>query len=144
MEHSQQEPEYQLRTLGYRLTPQRQIILETLREMNGHVTPRQIYEVVRQKSSAIDRATIYRTMELFSAIGIVFASQMSGQMVYEMAEEVTHHHLVCRRCGRVQMLDDKHFHELSHHLWEQHKFKADIAHMTISGECGDCAAAAKP
>ena len=47
---------------GFRLTPQRQMILDVLREAGGHCTPEEVYRLVQTKSSAVNRTTVYRTL----------------------------------------------------------------------------------
>jgi len=127
-----------LRDLGYRLTPQRKLIIDVLLHSHGHLTMREILERVQIKAAAVDQATVYRTLELFHKIGFVFSSQMAGQTVYELASAVPHHHLVCRVCHGVQPLDNHHFEHLVSHLLAEHHFQAELAHLTISGVCGQC------
>ncbi|MCA9980397.1 MAG: transcriptional repressor [Anaerolineales bacterium] len=128
----------QLRNNGYRLTPQRQIILEVLHDLGGHLTAGQIYEQVQHRSSAIDRATVYRTLSLLQELHIVHSSRIAGQVYYELADEEPHHHLVCNNCGYIQRLDDHHFRHLVTHLIEEHNFIASMSHLTITGLCGAC------
>ena len=127
-----------LRKEGYRLTPQRQLIIETLHEIGGHATVSHIYEKVQHKSSAIDRATVYRTVHLFQKIGIVATADIAGQTMYEITGAEPHHHLVCRNCKQVITFADHHFHELAEHLLAEHNFRPNINHITIEGTCGYC------
>lgn len=142
--HHQQKPDaaelcQTLRELGYRVTPQRRLLIDVLLASHGHLTVREVYDHVQTKSAAVDQATVYRTLELFHKIGFVFSSQMAGQTVYELASMVPHHHLVCRVCHGVQPLDNHHFEHLVSHLLTEHRFQAELAHLTISGVCGHCA-----
>ena len=65
-------PEWQaeLRARGYRLTPQRQLVLEAVTEL-GHATPEDIVAKVRQVASGINISTVYRTLELLEELGLV-------------------------------------------------------------------------
>jgi Fur family ferric uptake transcriptional regulator len=58
-----------LRERGLRLTPQREMILSTMHEMEGLVTAEAIYAQVQSITSAIDISTVYRTLDLPPAIG---------------------------------------------------------------------------
>lgn len=127
-----------LRKQGYRLTPQRQIILETLQHLGGHLTANQIYDQVQKRASAIDRATVYRTLNLLQEINIIHSSRIAGQIVFEIIGEEPHHHLICENCGVVQRLDDHHFEALTDHLLKEHHFHAQMHHLSISGYCHHC------
>ncbi|HSH05275.1 MAG TPA: Fur family transcriptional regulator [Anaerolineae bacterium] len=138
MSHHTLDFAQQLRQQGYRLTPQRQIIIDTLCHMGGHATINQIYDQVQQQAPAIDRATVYRSIHLFHDLGFVLSAQINGQTVYEIAAAHPHHHLVCEQCHTVIPLADHHFHHLAQHLLEEHGFLAHINHITVPGICADC------
>ena len=70
---------------GHRLTPQRQIILDTLCEMGGHVTVAELYERVHGRFPAIDRSTVYRALDFFGELGLVSAVEVGGAAVFEIA-----------------------------------------------------------
>ena len=127
-----------LRLQGYRLTPQRQMIMEALSRSDGHVSAGDLYEIVHQQSPALDRATVYRTLHFFEGLGMVVSAEINGQTLYEIAHPTPHHHLVCAVCGDIQPLSDSHFTHLATHLLEEHGFEADIAHLTIPGRCQKC------
>ncbi|MFK7804117.1 MAG: Fur family transcriptional regulator [Anaerolineae bacterium] len=131
-----------LRSLGYRFTPQRRVVMDAVQHIQGHFTPQTVCNQINasavNKSTKADQATVYRTLELFQKIGILYSSQVHGQTVFELAGEVPHHHLVCRNCNKVMALDDHHFDHLVQHLYEDHQFKAELAHLTISGLCDHC------
>ncbi|MEM9775298.1 MAG: Fur family transcriptional regulator [Chloroflexota bacterium] len=128
----------ELHSHGYRFTPQRKQIIDVFLDRHGHLTPRDVYDHLEQLSAAIDQATVYRSLEFFSRLGILHTSQIAGQTVFELSQAVTHHHLVCRKCDEVLPLDDHHFDQLVEHLWAEHKFKAELSHVTISGLCSKC------
>jgi Fur family ferric uptake transcriptional regulator len=128
----------QIRDRGYRLTPQRALILDALCSLNGHATVNEVYEQVQAQAPAINRATVYRTLAFFCQLQMVSESQMNGATVYEIIQERPHHHLVCRQCGHVSLLEDHHLTELSQQLTQAHGFAADLNHLTISGVCAGC------
>jgi len=89
-----------VRQQGYRMTPQREMILEAIHGDDGHLTADEIYQKVRAKSPAVNLATIYRTLELLKALRLVTAIDTGeGCVYYELAGEQRHHHLVCKECG---------------------------------------------
>ncbi|MEM8858850.1 MAG: Fur family transcriptional regulator [Chloroflexota bacterium] len=130
-----------LNSLGYRFTPQRKQIMDVFLLNDGHLTVKEVYDHLERDSAAIDQATVYRGLEFFSKLGVLHSSQIGGQNVFELTQAVPHHHLVCRNCEEVMALDDHHFDHLVEHLWEDHHFRAELSHVTISGLCANCAEA---
>lgn len=127
-----------LRRQGYRLTPQREIILDALCAQGRHTTIGELYTTVHATTPKIDLATVYRTMNLFAELGIVVSAEIESQTVYEVAASTPHHHLICRSCGNVTTLSHQHFAQLEVHLNSEHGFLADIDHLTIHGLCAEC------
>ena len=140
MSHNEQDFARRLRELGYRLTPQRQLILDTLCDLGGHATINQIYEQVHARAPAIDKATVYRSIQLFNEHDFVLSGKIHGQTVYEIAAPEPHHHLVCQQCQQVVVLADHHFADLAEHLLKEHGFAANFSHLTITGTCAVCLA----
>ncbi len=134
-----------LRARGHRLTPQRQIILDTLCEMGGHVTVAELYERVHGRYPAIDRSTVYRALDFFVGLGLVGAAEIGGATVYEIAGNedtpgCAHPHLVCRVCGDIDHVPDTAFAAFAARLRADYGFAADLTNLTIPGLCGECSA----
>ena len=84
----------------YKLTPQRQIILQVFVEhQDKHLSAEDVHVIVRQHSSEIGLATVYRTLELFSELEVLQKMDFGdGRSRYEINETSTphhHHHLIC-------------------------------------------------
>jgi Fur family transcriptional regulator, ferric uptake regulator len=128
-----------LRGFGYRITPQREMIIEAFVHYPQHVTAEEIYEQVRQRTRAVNIATVYRTLDLLVEKGLANrAGLQDGRMVYATAHHGPHLHLVCRACGRVIDADNGLFSALDAQLREYYHFAADLGHVTILGLCTDC------
>ncbi len=143
MTHHQISYDQQIRAQGYRLTPQRQIIMDALCAIGDHATVSQVYDRVHATTPSIDRATIYRTLHFFRDLRLVVATEIDGELMYEIAGETPHHHLICRICGAEQDLSDQHLHDLIKHLKQEHGFTAEINHLIIPGICHNCTTATK-
>ena len=88
-----------LRAKGYRLTPQRQLVLDAVTNL-GHATPDEACAWVKERSSAVNISTIYRTLELLEELGLVKHAHLShGAPTYHAAAAPEHVHLICRVCG---------------------------------------------
>jgi Fur family ferric uptake transcriptional regulator len=127
-----------IREQGFRLTPQRQLILDAICEGRGHTAFDEIYARVQAKATAINRATVYRTLHFLCDMGLVVAAEIQGQKVYEIAGERPHHHLVCRACGRVERFDGEMIRDLFDRLEREQQFKVDMDHLVLFGLCQDC------
>ncbi len=128
-----------LQDLGYRLTPQRMMILEAVLESEDHVTAEELYEQVRKKYPHISFSTVYRTMELLRESGFVTQTDLGGGRVqYHPVDKATHHHLICQVCGSVDEVDQDVFSGLQRELRERYNFDATLTHFAIFGRCGRC------
>src|SRR5947209_906072 len=112
-----------LRKKGYRLTPQRHMILSVIQEAKEHLSIDQIAEQVQQRNPYVSLSTIYRTLELLRELGLVRENHLPGEQPrYEIAGGKAHHHLVCRSCRTVLHLDEKLLGDLHEQLQEQYHF----------------------
>ncbi len=127
-----------LKAKGYRLTPQRRVILDILHGEGAHLTADAIYEQVKDKVDGVNRSTVYRTLELLESLGLTVKADIGGSHVYHHAEEGHHHHLKCRNCGKVVELPEEALASLEKSLLEKQGFAADLHHHVITGLCRDC------
>ncbi len=88
-----------------RKTPERFEILNTALACNGHFDADSLYKMLEDKAYHVSRATVYNTIELLCAAGIVRKLLFdTHQARYELAEQ-THSHLVCTQCGEIREID---------------------------------------
>lgn len=128
----------QLRARGYRVTPQRQLVLEAVARL-GHATPEEICAQVQQTARGVNISTIYRTLELLEQIGMVTHTHLGhGAPTYHLATDADHVHLVCRDCGQVTEIGPDNIRPLITALEEQHGFETDVGHLTVFGRCANC------
>lgn len=142
MWQKQQDLGEQIREQGFRMTPQRQMVMDVIWERGGHVTTNEILDAVQQGSPALNSATVYRVLHFLCDLQLITRTEINGQPVYELAQETPHHHLACRLCGQVYDLPDSYFATLAADLLTDYAFQAEINHMAISGICFRCAESA--
>ncbi len=131
-----------LRTKGYRLTPQRQLVLEAVGQL-GHATPEQVLAVVQRKAVGVNVSTVYRTLSLLEELGVVRHTHLGhGPSTFSLAAEQEHVHLVCRDCAGVQELPAELVGDLAVRLAQQQGFVVDIGHTALFGRCATCSPAA--
>ena len=135
----------ELRRQGYRLTPQREMIVEAVAHAGRHVTAEEIHEQVRTRTSAVNVATVYRTLDLLVELGLISRADLgAGKVTYASPIHGPHCHLVCRRCGCVIEANCDVVESLEKQLEEQYGFAAELHHSAVSGLCVDCKSRLSP
>lgn len=128
----------QLRARGYRLTPQRQMVLEAVGEL-GHATPEEIALSVRTTAPAVNISTVYRTLELLEELALVRHTHLGhGAPTYSIARDDDHVHLVCRDCGSVEEVEAALIEDLVGELATKRGFAVDVGHFAVFGRCSGC------
>ena len=132
----------ELRARGYRLTPQRQLVLDAVREL-GHGTPDEIAASVQAKASSVNLSTVYRTLDVLEEVGLVTHTHLGhGAPTYHPADESDHVHLVCTGCGDIIAVPAAAVEPLVGSLRAANGFEVDVTHMAMHGRCAGCADAA--
>jgi len=128
-----------LKELGYRLTPQRMMILSAIEKSDRHISAEEIYSQIVAEYPQLNISTVYRTLELAKRLGLVTETDLGGGRVrYHPAEKGHHHHLVCQECGAITDLDEGLLSSLKSVLLREYKFSADLRHLAIFGRCVNC------
>jgi Fe2+ or Zn2+ uptake regulation protein len=130
----------ELRAEGYRVTPQRAVILETVAHASGHRSAQEVFERARQRLPGLNLATVYRTLETLDRAGLVdLLSTGSQPMRFSLHDPSRPHaHLVCRSCGGVCDIDLDLFTALTHTVASRHGFTLDRDHIVLTGLCEAC------
>jgi Fur family ferric uptake transcriptional regulator len=91
---------------GIRLTAQRRALIETIQETTTHLDAESLLKLARIRDPNIDRATVYRTIELLKRLGMIDEldlMHLNGEKhYYEVKTEKDHLHLACFDCGKIQ------------------------------------------
>jgi len=124
---------------GYRLTPQRMMILSAIESSDDHISAEEIYAQVAAKYPQVNISTVYRTLELLKHLGLVTETDLGeGRVRYHPADKGHHHHLVCTECGAVIDLDESVLSPVKDVLLREYGFIADLRHLAIFGRCTKC------
>lgn len=133
--------QHELREKGLRLTPQRELVLAAVRELD-HATPEEVAERVRLTHPGINLSTVYRNLETLENVGLVQHSHLGhGGATYHAAEVLTHLHLVCGACGAVGDAPIEVAANFVNTLADDYGFKTDVTHFAVYGTCATCAQA---
>ncbi len=127
-----------LRDQGYRLTPQRQLVLRAVEKL-GHATPDEVLAEVHAQSSAVNVSTVYRTLEVLEELGLVRHAHLSDRApTYHSVTDHEHFHLVCRNCHRVVSVGPDVVAPLAERLQKEQGFVIDVGHLAVFGQCVEC------
>ncbi len=130
-----------LKDQGLRMTPQRQLILDVVATMRGHIGVDQVYRQVAARYPDVNITTVYRTLEVLEERGIVRHTHYhDGRSQFERTDEPPHQHLVCKACGHDQETDLSVLEPFTESLREKFGFEADLSHTAIVGYCAACTA----
>ena len=130
--------ETRLREQGFRITPQRQLVLEAVEQLR-HGTPEEILVEVQRTATGVNLSTIYRTLEVLEDVGLVTHAHIGhGAPTYHAVEDEMHIHLVCDRCTSVQSVPAEVASGFVADLERDYGFRTDISHVSIHGLCADC------
>jgi len=130
----------QLGKKGYRLTPQRLMILEQVEAAEGHVSAEEILQRIRARYPNLNISTVYRTLELLKDLALVTETDMGdGRVRFHAIDKGHHHHLVCSVCTQVIDLEEAELKPFSDLLVTRYGFRADLRHLALFGRCQRCA-----
>lgn len=115
------------------------MILSVLQSAATHLTAEEVFQQLDPLGSALNRSTVYRTLERFRDAGIVSETDLGGGVrVYELLAPHPHHHMICRRCNHMLELDDSVVEPMRTAIRDRYGFEARVDHLAIWGVCAGC------
>lgn len=130
-----QEAVKKLKEHNYKLTPQRELILDIMLNQQGYLSVREIYEKVKEVFPQVSIDTVYRNLSLLKDINILNETTIGNNIMYVMRKEIHNHTMKCLNCGQIFELDI-----CPLELWvNQIKDFEIVDHkIEIVGYCKDC------
>jgi Fur family ferric uptake transcriptional regulator len=124
---------------GHSMTSQRRLLLELIRDAEGHIDAKELYRRASARDESIGSATVYRSLNLFKELGIIDERRLGKlRCYYEIKQSPEHQHLVCRGCGKVIEFQNPHFQKLIQAVQREHRFKLTKAELYLEGYCPEC------
>ena len=128
---------------GVRLTAQRRALVEIIQNAGRHLDAGSLLELARQREPSIDRATVYRTIELLKKLRLIDEldlMHLEGEKhFYEVKTKSEHIHLACFSCGRIEEFSSALFERLKAEISEQAGFSIRVTRLEVGGACRACA-----
>lgn len=132
----------ELASRGVRLTAQRRAVVEIIQEADHHLDAASLLELAQQKQPAIDRATVYRTIELLKKLRLIDEldlMHLKGEKhYYEVKTRREHVHLACFHCGRIEEVSSVLFERLKEQIATQADFDLQVTRLEMGGLCRTC------
>ncbi len=121
------------------VTAQRRLLLDLLREADGHLDAKDLYRRAIERDRQISLATVYRNLRLFKELGLVGEIRLDDvHCYYEIKRPSEHYHLVCTACGRVIEVESPLVARLVAEVKHNCGFHAERAVLHFEGHCVDC------
>jgi Fe2+ or Zn2+ uptake regulation protein len=127
-----------LRGRGLRATSQRVVMHRLLRDRDRHVSAEELLSEASERLPGVSLPTVYATLELFEQLGIVRRVNGGGGTLLWDTRADTHHHMICRNCGRIEDLETPLDLEPARRSAAGSGFEADRAEVVVSGLCARC------
>jgi len=122
-----------------RVTAQRTLLLELLRQSGGHVDADELYRRARKKNSRISLSTVYRNLQLFKKLGLVEEHHFDEEHHhYEVKSRAEHQHLLCISCGKVVEFTCPVSWKLREDIGKQYDFDITGVEVRMTGLCSSC------
>ena len=124
---------------GLRLTNQRALILDVIRQGQGHLDADEVYRRSRVKQPRISLSTVYRTLQVLKKLGLIEELHIDDKHHhYEIKHSTEHHHLVCLGCGRVIEFQYPLARLVKRNVTEAKDFEITGSEVRMTGYCPRC------
>ncbi len=128
-----------LNATGMRATNQRALILDIIRQGQGHLDADEVYRQAREKLPQLSLSTVYRTLRLFKKLGLVEEIHFDeAHHHYEVKPATEHHHLVCLSCGKVVEFRYPLSRYVKRNITEAKDFDIVETEIRMTGYCPKC------
>lgn len=132
-----------LREHGLKMTRAReQVFREILSSPGVHPNAEEIHRRLRAKKKPVGLATIYRTLNLLVRSGLVTAIDLGESHSHFEPDwnRISHGHLICLSCGRVQEFSHAEIQAAINKVGEEKGYLLDKFSIQVFGYCRDCTA----
>jgi Fur family ferric uptake transcriptional regulator len=130
----------EMKKRGYRITPQREMVLAIIHKLEEPSTVEDIFSHVQDISKSVDISTVYRTLELlqeFNLVSVIDTGDRQAKYVH-IHDHSPHLHLVCKSCGKIMGIHLDDIQSQAEHLEKQLNFKIDWQDVSFQGLCEKC------
>jgi len=123
---------------GHKLTPQREAVLEVVREREDHPTANEIFAAARKRHPAISHATVYNSLHYLREMGLVREISFGDSASRYDGITERHDHAICTNCGKLVDFELTEAADLMRAAARKSRFKPETVYLTLMGLCPDC------
>ena len=128
-----------LKSLDFRITPQRLAVLQILAASEEHPTAEQIFEKVKVEFPTTSLATIYKTIALLKGLNEVLELGFpDGSNRYDGNKPFPHPHVICTRCRKIMDPELISLDELKDEISKKTGFRIQHHRLDFFGVCQEC------
>lgn len=128
-----------LREKKLRISHPRLLIYKELSTATTPLSPQELYECLLNKQRRVGLTSIYRSLDLFESLGIVFKIINGSMVKYKLCElENHHHHIVCKTCGQVVEINFCGISKWSKKVMESTGYQVTDHQLNFFGFCKAC------
>jgi len=128
-----------LNIAGRRITSQRALILEIIRQGKGHLDADEIYRRARNQQPRLSLSTVYRTLQALRELNVIEELHFDDtHHHYEVKSSGKHYHLVCLGCGKVIEFQYPLARNVKRNVAEARDFKIVDTEVRMMGYCSEC------
>lgn len=129
-----------LKEKGLKSTPQRLAVLHVLHESANYLSINEILEKTKQILPNTGLATIYRTLDVLTEIGLISRVHFEdGCHAYAYSSDSHGHHIICTTCNKIMDFEECPFEGYMENLSKRTGFKIKDHFLQLLGECNECA-----
>ena len=122
----------------YRMTRQREVILEEIRRAKIHPSADEVYDMVRKRLPRISLGTVYRNLEILSELGEIQKLELGGDIKRFDWDPKKHYHVRCLKCGRVDNAPIAPLREIEDELYGATVYTIIGHRLEFEGLCPRC------
>ena len=117
----------------------RLLIYQELSETKTPLSLQELYQGLLKKEKKVGLTSIYRSLDLFESMGMVFKINNGSSVKYKLCElEDHHHHIICKACGNVVELNFCDISDWSKKVSESTGYQVIDHQLNFYGICKDC------
>ena len=138
---------YAIKTLkeaGYKITRQRQMIVELLEKTEKALSPYDMRDMLKKQKINADVVTIYRILETFDGLSLAHKVLALNGYIRCSTERMKenknscHHYLLCKNCHKVDEVEGENLSKLENKIETTKNFRIDAHYLEFMGFCENC------
>jgi len=141
MPHLIDEAETLLRERGFKVTPQRTLLLQVLASQTAYLDADEIFQLAHSQDASISLATVYRTLKLFAELDIIehrYVEPDHRREVFRLSAGPEQHYLTCIRCGSRTLIHADLLNRMVSELVRRKGVSVTSACACFTGYCPAC------